>query len=116
MPFRHVSRDIKLAAIRLYERDLLPLEDILDCVGFSQRTFDRIHALWVRTGDVVKHKFGTQGCPRALKFDDVDYLFQLIHQRPDWFLNELQFLLQTNRFIAVHLSPSIGHFYVLVSP
>jgi hypothetical protein len=102
MPFCHVSWDIKLAAIRLYEHDLLPLKDILDCVGFLQCTFDHIHALWVRTGDVVKHKFGTQGCPRTLKFDNVDYLLWLIHQHPDWFLNELQFLLQTNHFIAIH--------------
>ena len=74
MPFRHVSRDVKLAAIRLHDRDLLQIEDILDCVGFSQCTFDHIHALWVRTGDVVKHKFGTEGCPRVLQIDDVDYL------------------------------------------
>ena len=32
----------------------------------------------------------------------MDYLLQLIRQRPDWFLDELQFLLQTNRFISVH--------------
>ena len=39
MPFHHVSRDVKLAAIRLYDRDLLQIEDIFDCVCFSQRTF-----------------------------------------------------------------------------
>ena len=75
---------------------------------FSQRTFDRIHALWVRTGNVGQHNFGALGGPHALQFDDVDCLLWLIHQRPDWLLDELQFLLQTNRFIAVH-SPLHHH-------
>jgi hypothetical protein len=55
MPFRHVSQDIKLAAIRLYKRDLLPLEDILDCVGLSQLSgFHQValqldpNALWLQ--------------------------------------------------------------------
>jgi hypothetical protein len=29
MPYRKISRDVKLAAIRLYERDIMPLGDIL---------------------------------------------------------------------------------------
>jgi transposase len=104
MPYRKISRDVKLAAIKLYEGEFLDLQDILDCVGFSKRTFQRIHALWVATGDVVKHRFGppTQGRPRSLNFADVDYLVRLIQQRPDWFLNELLNLLKTNRFISVH--------------
>jgi transposase len=104
MPYRKISRDVKLAAVKLYEGGFLALDDILDCVGFSKRTFERIHALWVATGDVVKHQFGppTQGRPRSLNFDDVDYLIRLIQQRPDWFLDELLNLLTTNRFISVH--------------
>jgi len=104
MPYRKISRDVKLAAMKLYDGGFLPLDDILDCVGFSERTFDRIHALWVATGDVVKHRFGppTQGRPRILHVDDVDYLVRLIQQRPDWFLDELLNLLETNRFIASH--------------
>ena len=46
MGFHHISRDVKLAAIRLYQLDLLSLEDILQSVGFSERTFYRILALW----------------------------------------------------------------------
>ena len=104
MPYRKISRDVKLAAIKLYEGEFLALHDILDCVGFSKRTFERIHALWVATGDVVKHRFGpsTQGRPRSLNFGDVDYLVWLVQQRPDWFLDELLNLLKTNRFISVH--------------
>ncbi|KAH8801808.1 hypothetical protein DL96DRAFT_1476038 [Flagelloscypha sp. PMI_526] len=39
MPFRKISRDVKLAAIRLYERDILDLDDILDICDFSLRTW-----------------------------------------------------------------------------
>jgi transposase len=102
MPYRKISRDIKLAAIRLYERELLSLDDILDCVGFHERTFYRILALWRETGDVVRHNFGAPGRPRILHFDDIDYLLRLIRQRPDWFLDELLNLLRSNRFISVH--------------
>ena len=58
MPYHKISCDIKLAAIKVYKAEFLALHDILDCVGFSKQTFECIHALWVATGDVVKHQFG----------------------------------------------------------
>lgn len=102
MPYRKISRDVKLAAIRLHERALLPLEDILDCLRISRRTFYRILLLWRTTGDVVRHNYGVRGRPRHLHFDDIEYLKQLISHRPDWFLDELQYLLATNHFISAH--------------
>jgi hypothetical protein len=42
MPYRRISRNVKLAAIRLHEHALLPLEDVLDCLRISRRTFYRI--------------------------------------------------------------------------
>ena len=105
MPYCKISRDLKFCSIRLYERELLSLENILDCVGFSERTFYRILRLYNDTGDVVQHRLGlgaSLGRPRLLYFDDVDYLLQLVRQRPDWFLDELLDLLKTNRFISVH--------------
>jgi transposase len=102
MPFRKISPDVKLAAIRLYERHLLPLQDILDCLGFSERTFYRILHLWWTTGDIVRHTNHVAAGPRKLVADDVDYLKWLINHRPDWFLDELLHLLATNRFISVH--------------
>lgn len=104
MPFRKISRDVKLAAINLYQRGLLELRDILDCVGFSESTFWRIWKLWRTTGDVVGHGHGLAGRPRKLLADDIDYLKRLIHHRPDWFLDELLGLLETNRFISVHFT------------
>ena len=53
MPYRKISHGIKLAAIRLYERDILPLPDILDCLCISKRTFYRILISWQDTGDDV---------------------------------------------------------------
>ena len=53
MLFRKISRDVKLAAINLHEQNVLSLEQILDCVGFSESTFWRMLKLWQETGDVV---------------------------------------------------------------
>jgi transposase len=102
MGFRHISRDVKLAAIRLYERDLLELDDIRDCCGLSLRTFYRILKLWRETGDVIKPKKPLRGRPRILDYDDVQYLLCLVRDNPDYFLDELLHLLKTNRFISIH--------------
>ena len=102
MPFRKISRDLKLAAVHLHEQGLLPLADILDCLNISRRTFYHVLGLWHATGDVVHHTNGVCGQPQLLHFDDVNYLKRLIKARPDWFLDELLFLLQTNRFISVN--------------
>jgi hypothetical protein len=73
-----ISCDLKLCAIKMYGLDILPLWLILECVGFSLSTFYRILDLWVTTGDVVAHNFGTPGRSRLLHFDDVEYLIRLI--------------------------------------
>ena len=104
MPYRTISRDLKLAAINLYEKDLIPLDNILDCVGFSERNFYQILNLWRATGEVIKHSYGLWGRSRHLVFDDVQYFLWLVHHRPDWFLDELADLLTENRFIAVHFT------------
>ena len=53
MGYRFISRDVKIAAVRLYERGLLDLEEILDCCGFAHRTWFCVLKLWHETGDVV---------------------------------------------------------------
>ncbi|KAG1860033.1 hypothetical protein F4604DRAFT_1509101, partial [Suillus subluteus] len=102
MPFRKINCDVKLAAVKLHEQNILSLEQILDCVGFSERTFWPMIKLWREMGDVVQHSYGAPGRPRTLNFDDVNYLLQLVKHRPDWFLDELPLLLSDNRFISVH--------------
>ena len=104
MPGRHISRDVKVAAIRLYERDLLDVSDILDCCGFARRTWFRVLKLWRETGDVVSPRTGQAGQTRLLIRKDLDYLLTLIRDNPDFFFDELLKLLETNRFISVHYS------------
>jgi transposase len=100
--YRIISRDVKIAAIRLYELGLLSLNDILSCCNFSRYTFFRILDLWRTTGDVVTDRPERRGHVRGLNRDDVQYLLRLVRQNPDYFLNELLRLLKTNRFISVH--------------
>jgi transposase len=99
---RHISRGVKLAALRLYERDLLPLRVILECCDFSIRTWYRIHKLWTETGDVISPKASLRGRIRDLNRDDVQLLLQLVNDNPDYFLDELLHLLKTERFVSVH--------------
>ena len=100
--YRTISRDVKLAAIRLYERGLLSFNDILSCCDFSRRTFYCILKLWQTTGNVVTNRPEQRGQVRGLNSDDVQYLLHLIRDNPDYFLDELLCLLKTNRFISVH--------------
>jgi transposase len=103
MPFHIISHDIKIAAIRLYENELLDPEDIWDCCGFSRRMWYRILKLWHETGDVIPLRYTRKrGQPRLLDRKDIEYLLQLIQDNPDFFLDELLSLLKTNRFISVH--------------
>ena len=36
MPFRKISKDVKIAAMRMYNADLLPLPTILDFLNISR--------------------------------------------------------------------------------
>jgi transposase len=99
---RHISRGVKLAALRLYERDLLSLQTILECCDFSIRTWFRVQKLWRETGDVINPKASLRGRIRDLDRDDVQLLLQLVNDNPDYFLDKLLHLLRTERFISVH--------------
>jgi len=99
---RRISPDLKFAAIRLYEQGILQLDEILECVGFSQVTFYRLMKLYETTGNVVKPRSEYVGRPRSLNLEDLQYLLQLVEHRPDWFLDELTSLMQRNCFISTH--------------
>jgi transposase len=60
--------------------------------------------LWHKTGDVINPDKSLRGRLRNLDLDDMQYLVRLIHQNPDYFLDELLYLLETNRFISVHFT------------
>lgn len=99
---RQISNDLKRAAVRLYIQDILPLDRILDAVGFSECTFYRSLKNWRETGDVVNPRKTRLGRRHILIREDIDYLLELIRDNPDYFLDELLHLLKTNRFISVH--------------
>lgn len=100
--YRKISHNVKLATINLHKHQQLALEDILACIRFSESMFWWILKLWCETGDIIRHTFGICGRPHTLHCDDVLYLVHLVHHHPEWFLNELLQLLNTNRFISVH--------------
>ena len=99
-----ITPDLKLATIRLWDRALLDLPNILHCCNISRATFYRVLKLWRETGDVVSHAPNVHHGTRILDATDVQYLCQLVAENPDYFLDELLHLLQTNRFISVHYS------------
>ncbi|KAL1658321.1 hypothetical protein GGF50DRAFT_24650, partial [Schizophyllum commune] len=102
---RRISRDVKIAAMVMYDQEHFSVELICRCLGFSSRTFSRIRRLWEETGDVEKAKPTTRGRPRILNHDDdVEYLLALVRAFPDFFLDELLDLCTTNRFISVNFS------------
>jgi transposase len=104
MVYRKISADCKLAAIKLHENGQLPLETILECCGFSERTWFRILKLWRETGRVDRPGEIRRGRLRILDTDDIQYLLRLVRCNPDYFLDELLSLLQNNRFISVHFT------------
>jgi transposase len=102
MGYHRISCDVKIAAIKLYEQDLLSLDNILDCCGIFECTFYWILKLWRETEDVIHPSRILQGHLRTLDHNDVQYLLRLIQENPDYFLDELLNLLKTNHFISVH--------------
>jgi len=67
--FIATARDIKFAAVRLYQDEILSMAAILDYLSMSRSTFYRLYALGLAT---VRHRNGTRGRPRILHFYDVD--------------------------------------------
>ncbi|KAJ8594922.1 hypothetical protein M405DRAFT_808162 [Rhizopogon salebrosus TDB-379] len=78
--------------------------------------FWRILKLWCETSDVVSIFNRICGHPRILQCDDVLYLIHLVRHRPEWFLDELLMLLDTNHFISVHYAPFTMNSNMLASP
>ncbi|KAG1731409.1 hypothetical protein EDB19DRAFT_1640885 [Suillus lakei] len=62
MPFHKISRNVKLAAINLYEHNMLSLKQILHCVGFSESIFWHVCKLWREIGDHQRTHESPQQC------------------------------------------------------
>ncbi|TFY52053.1 hypothetical protein EVG20_g10726 [Dentipellis fragilis] len=101
MGYRKLSRDIKIAAIRIWEHNLLDLDQILECLDFSERTWYHIVKLWRKTGDVIRPSLSLCGHLRVLDHDNINYILQLVKENPDYFLDKLLYLLATNHIISL---------------
>ncbi|GJF00404.1 transposase domain-containing protein [Phanerochaete sordida] len=101
---RSIPTVVKHAAVRLYEKRAIPLDDILECCDFSESTFWRAWKRYKTTGDVEPEPAIDRGRPRKLHRDDIRYLISLVRYCPDWFLDELEDLVDTNRYVSVHFS------------
>lgn len=100
-----INCDVKLAVIRLHERGLLHLQDILECCDLLEQTFYRILKLWWEIRDVVIHRApNLRRQPHLLDCDNIDYVICLVHARPEHFLDELLSLVKHNWFISVHFT------------
>jgi hypothetical protein len=60
--------------------------------------------LWRDTGNVANHPRGIRGCMCCLECEDIEYLLELVHDNPDYFLDELISLAKTNCFISIHFT------------
>ncbi|EJD01679.1 uncharacterized protein FOMMEDRAFT_34508, partial [Fomitiporia mediterranea MF3/22] len=69
-----ISRDLKICCLRLYDLNILSLDNILNCVRFSWATFFRICKLWEETGNVICPTTACRARPRKLHTDDLYYL------------------------------------------
>ena len=69
-----------------------------------ESTFFHALQLYRETGNIEHPKSTVCGRPWKLHFDDPTYMIALNNHRPDWFLDELLGLLNTNRFISVHFT------------
>ena len=78
MPYRYIPPQVKFAIVRLWEQNILSIQQISNACEVSTRTIYRILEIYNATGDVVRPIQGIRGRPRALHHDDIDYLLRLI--------------------------------------
>ena len=102
MGYHKTSWNVKIAAVRLYECQLLNLNNIFHFCGFSHHTWYCVLKVWHKNGNVILEAQNLQGCVWTLDWDDNDYLLELFCNNMDYFLDKLLSLLETNHFISVH--------------
>ena len=73
-----IDAGLKIAAVCMYEREILELDNILGIVQFSCSTFFRTWQLYQETGNVVKPQSLLACWPHLLVRNDIDYLLQIV--------------------------------------
>ena len=97
-----IKHGIKLPGRKLYKHGVISLAIFQDVLDYSQRTFYPTLKLWHETGDVISTWSWFCGCYRLLNYDDVSILLLLMENNPNYFLDKLLHLLETNQFISAH--------------
>jgi transposase len=103
MVYRHISDDLKEAAIRLKNRGRDTNHEIKEITGFSIRTLTRAIRRKQLTGSVAKAQAIGRGRPRSLMRRDCDYLLRLARYKPTLFLDEYSLRLEQFRSLSVSL-------------
>lgn len=101
---RRISDDLKMAALRLKARGRDSIEEILQIVGFSRRTFERARRRYHHTGTVTKAEAIGRGRPRKALHADIQYLLRLAHHKPTLFLDEYQNRLKEHRLLCLSMA------------
>jgi transposase len=101
---RHISNDLKMAALRLSARGRDTMSEILDIVRFSRRTFYRVKERYRRFNTVAKAQAIGKGRPRKAMPGDIRYLIRLAHHKPTLFLDEYQSRLDRYRLLVLSMT------------
>jgi transposase len=104
MVYRHISDDLKEAAIRLKNRGRDTDHEIREITGFSTKTLHRAIRRKHATGSVAKAQAIGRGRPRSLLRRDCDYLLQLARYKPTLFLDEYSRRLEQFRQLSVSMT------------
>ena len=104
MVYRHISDDLKEAAIRLRNQGQDTNHEIKEITSFSTRTLTRAIRCKQLTGSVAKAQAIGRGRPRSLMRRDCDYLLRLAWHKPTLFLDEYSKRLEQFRSLSVSLA------------
>ena len=101
---RHISDDLKMAALRLKARGRDSLKDIIQIVQFSPKTFYRAQRRYRQFGTVAKAQAIGTGRPRKALHQDIQYLIRLAHHKPTLFLDEYQCRMKEYRLLSLSMT------------
>ena len=104
MGYKHISDDLKEAAVRLKERGQDTDLEISQITGFSTRTLYHVLRCKAATGSVANPPAISCGRPRTLMRRDCNFLLQLARHKPTLFLDEYSRQLELNRELPVSLA------------
>jgi len=89
MPYVSHSLKVKERAIAVWDDPQL-CEHVIDMLGVSRASIYRWKTNFELYGSVLPPNSGLQGCPSIVTPDMLDDVRDLLHSRPDYYINEIQ--------------------------